>query len=210
MLKKYHDTFYEGNFYHIFNRGINNETIFKTDRNYHFFFQRWHKYVATFLDVYAYCLMPDHFHFFVKVKENALVTYSFTKPQRFGKAIHEENINTILEYQFMLLFRSYAHAFNKENNRTGSLFQKSFKRIRVDNNRYFLAVIQYIHNNPIHHHYTNSFEKWQYSSYNAILSTQPTQIKRAEILEWFGSKDEFIEFHLENIKYEKIKQYVIE
>ena len=120
MTKKYHDTFYEGHFYHIYNRGINKETVFKTARNYYFFLQRWHKYIAGYLDVYAYCLIPDHFHFFVKVKESASSSFSFAKPLRFGKANVEAkvDINTILEHQFMLYFRSYAHAFNKEHNRT--------------------------------------------------------------------------------------------
>ncbi|MDZ7402227.1 MAG: hypothetical protein ONB37_18880 [candidate division KSB1 bacterium] len=120
----------------------------------------------------------------------------------------ELDINTMLENQFQLFFRSYALAFNKENNRTGSLFQKRFKRIRVDDPRYFTAVIHYIHNNPIHHHYVDAYEKWKFSSYNAILSDQPTQVMRDEVLKWFGSREDFIKFHRENVKYEKIKPYV--
>ncbi|NOY57552.1 MAG: hypothetical protein GXO75_01280 [Calditrichaeota bacterium] len=88
------------------------------------------------------------------------------------------------------------------------MFQKSFKRIRVDTEKYFTAVIHYIHNNPIHHHYRDSYEKWPFSSYNAFLSNSPTKVRREDVLDWFGSKSAFIEFHAENITYDKISQFL--
>jgi REP element-mobilizing transposase RayT len=239
MTPKYHDTFYHGDFYHIFNRGNNQEVIFKSERNYSFFLERWQKYLAEFLDVYSYCLIPTHFHFFSRVKEQERIAERITKlekfidtfpnPERIRKRYEGEkngdtipnpqrirnrydaeqpDINEILENQFKLFFRSYALAFNKENERSGSLFQKRFKRIRVDNPKYFTAVIHYIHNNPIHHHHVDAYEKWKFSSYHAILSDQPTQVMRDEVLQWFGSKKKFIEFHLENVKFKEIKPYV--
>lgn len=221
MTAKYHDTFYHGDFYHIFNRGNNQEAIFKSELNYSFFLERWQKYLAGFLDVYSYCLIPNHFHFFSRVKEQERLPKleKFRKPElgetipnpqriRNRYDVEPPDINEILENQFQLFFRSYALAFNKENSRTGSLFQKRFKRIRVDNPKYFTAVIHYIHNNPIHHHLVDAYEKWKFSSYNAMLCDQPTHVMRDEVLQWFGSKKDFTEFHLENVKYEKIKPYV--
>jgi putative transposase len=196
---KYHNTFHEGDFYHIYNRGINNEILFKTKRNYLFFIERWIKYIGELLEVCSYCLLPTHFHFFVRVSD------SFAKLQKFRKAT---DINKLLEHQFMLLFRSYALAFNKENSRTGSLFQKGFKRIRIDNEQYFVAIIHYIHNNPIHHHYVDDYKDWHFSSYKAFISDIPTKINRENILKWFGSKETFIQFHKENIKYEKIDKFL--
>jgi len=109
----------------------------------------------------------------------------------------------------MLLFRSYALAFNKENNRSGSLFHKGFKRIRIDDEKYFTAIVHYIHNNPIHHHYVDEYEKWHFSSYNAVISDSPSNVNREQILELFGSKNNFIQFHLENIKYDKIDIFIL-
>jgi hypothetical protein len=57
--------------YHVYNRGINKERIFKEEENYHFFLKRYQHYVSLFVDTYAYCLMPTHFHFVVRIKENA-------------------------------------------------------------------------------------------------------------------------------------------
>jgi putative transposase len=59
----------EGKFYHIFNRGINGENLFYTDRNYRFFLKRYFENLADFVDTYAYCLLPNHFHLLVRIKE---------------------------------------------------------------------------------------------------------------------------------------------
>ncbi|MDB5227104.1 MAG: hypothetical protein JWN78_1297 [Bacteroidota bacterium] len=61
--------FYPGEFYHLFNRGNNREIIFYTDENYHYFLRQFDKYLTGFIDIYAYCLLPNHFHFLIKIKE---------------------------------------------------------------------------------------------------------------------------------------------
>ncbi len=55
--------------HHVFNRGNNRETIFKEPRNYDFFLEEFQKYLIDKVEVHAYCLMPNHFHFLLKVKE---------------------------------------------------------------------------------------------------------------------------------------------
>jgi putative transposase len=57
-------------FYHIYNRGINGCTIFENLDNYLFFLKQFSKYVIPLCDIYAYCLMPNHFHFVLKIKSN--------------------------------------------------------------------------------------------------------------------------------------------
>lgn len=187
MSQKYHDPFEEDCYYHIYNRSVNNETIFLSERNYTYFLDQWKKYLSRELDVLSYCLLPNHYHFFVKVKENAS--------------------NETLEDLFKRFLSSYSLAFNKENRRKGALFQKRFKRIKVENDDYITSIIHYIHNNPIHHGLTRAYEEWKYSSYNSIVSDKPTLIMKKEVLEWFGSKENFIEFHKQNVVFEKIKEW---
>jgi REP element-mobilizing transposase RayT len=57
-------------FYHIYNRGINGCKIFDIENDYHFFLQKFCKYLKDLVDVYAYCLMPNHFHFLIKIKSD--------------------------------------------------------------------------------------------------------------------------------------------
>ncbi len=58
-----------GGYYHIFNRGNNRETIFREQRNYYYFLKLYEKYIPLVADTFAYCLLPNHFHFLVRIKD---------------------------------------------------------------------------------------------------------------------------------------------
>ena len=176
---------YPGNYYHIYNRGINKQLIFFEEENYYYFLRLFKKYVSEFVDVFAYCLMPNHFHFFIRVKEIPF----FTKP--------EEGLS-IVEKSFRDFFISYSKSINKKYQRTGALFQYRFKRKVVNDLSYYTWLIFYIHHNPIKSNVCNSFEGWKYSSYNAIVNKQETNILRTEIIKWFGDLQSFQDFHTQN------------
>jgi len=62
----------QGYFYHIYNRGNNSEVLFKEKDNYIYFLQLLRKYISPIADVYCYCLLNNHFHLLIRVKENQL------------------------------------------------------------------------------------------------------------------------------------------
>ncbi len=73
-------------YYHIYNRGINSGQIFNSEENYSFFLSKFDKYLSSVCDVLAYCLMPNHFHFLIKVKSQAdLDTFDKVLPETFVK-----------------------------------------------------------------------------------------------------------------------------
>jgi len=135
-------------FYHIYNRGNNGENLFIEERNYYYFFKLYTHYIYPIADTYAYCLMPNHFHLLVRIK-----------PQLEQNTYHQA---------FSNLFSTYTKAINKKYQRTGSLFEKPFKRIHVDSDHYFIALIRYIHQNPQKHGFTNNFRTYPFSSYQTI------------------------------------------
>ena len=53
----------EGNYFHIYNRGVNGENIFKEEKNYYFFLAQYKKYCAPVFETLAYALLKNHFHF---------------------------------------------------------------------------------------------------------------------------------------------------
>ncbi|HSM57092.1 MAG TPA: hypothetical protein VK879_13145 [Candidatus Sulfomarinibacteraceae bacterium] len=59
-----------GTYYHIYNRGINDEIIFKEERNYPFFLKKMAHYILPVAEVYAYCLLPNHFHLLVRTHDD--------------------------------------------------------------------------------------------------------------------------------------------
>lgn len=180
-----------GRFYHIYNRAVGSELLFKTENDYFYFLNKFDRYLIELAEVYTYCLLPNHFHFLLRIKEE----YEIVETQKFGG---NEFLADKINQAFSNFFNSYTKSFNKIHKRKGKLFMLPYKRILVDEDDYFLILINYIHRNPIHHGLTNNFSNWKYSSYNACISDKPTKIKRKEIISSFGGTDKFIKFHHEN------------
>jgi putative transposase len=60
-------------YYHIFNRAVGNEKIFIIEENYRYFLQLFEKYIVPLADTLCYCLLPNHFHFFICTKEQEVI-----------------------------------------------------------------------------------------------------------------------------------------
>lgn len=61
-------TLQRGNYYHIYNRGINSVTLFDTKENYEYFLNLYSSHIDPIAETFAWCLMKNHFHFFGKNK----------------------------------------------------------------------------------------------------------------------------------------------
>lgn len=108
---------------------------------------------------------------------------------------------------FSNLFNSYTKAYNKMYSRMGSLFIPNFKRKPISSEDYLTRIIIYIHLNPIHHGFVKSPEDWSLSSYNTLLSNDKTWLKRDEVIQWFGNKDQFIKLHHQPIDPNAFKKF---
>lgn len=190
-------------FYHIYNKAVGSELLFKTEKDYYYFLNKFDRYLSAFAEIYTYCLLPNHFHFLIRIKEDSAIKENLNYR---GKELSFEKINQA----FSNFFNSYAKSFNKIHKRKGKLFMLPFKRILVDKEDYLLILINYIHRNPIHHGLKDNFSDWKYSSYNACISDNPTKIKRAEIISFFGTKEDFIQFHQDNKEKPGSKKYYLE
>lgn len=138
-------------FYHIYNHANGDENLFRSDENYHFFLRQWAKYIEPVAESYAYCLMPNHFHFLIRTK---YLVSPFQPP--FGKF---ETFQKLISKQFSNLFSSYTQAFNKMYGRRGSLFIPNFKHKEIDSDAYLTAIISSIHRNPIHHGFCETLDE---------------------------------------------------
>ncbi len=92
------------------------------------------------------------------------------------------------------LLNAYTKAYNKVYQRKGSLFTRAFKRKEITTDSYFTSIIHYIHHNPAHHGFVEKIESWPWSSYHALLSQSLSPIQQ-EVIDWFGNRKQFIEFH---------------
>ncbi|MCR5119326.1 MAG: transposase [Lachnospiraceae bacterium] len=128
--------------YHVMLRGINHQQIFEEEDDYQVFLRilRKCKRVSGF-KLLAYCLMGNHIH--LLIKEN------------------EERLELILKRIGVRFVRWY----NQKYQRSGHLFQDRFKSEVVDDERYLITVIAYIHQNPVKAGICMNPEEYRYSSY---------------------------------------------
>jgi putative transposase len=172
-----------GEYYHVYNRGINRGRIFFEERNYDYFLQLYVQHVAPIAETYAYCLLPNHFHLLVRIRDLS----GFPNLTGLGRKAPSQH--------FSNFFNAYAKAFNRTYNRTGSLFERPFGRLRVTSDAYFVQLVVYIHHNPQKHGLVDDFRDWARSSYHALLSERPTRLEREAVLEWFGGLAAFERTH---------------
>jgi putative transposase len=198
-----------GVFYHIYNRGNNGEDLFREERNYSYLLKLYEKYVTPIADTYAYCLLKNHFHFLVRIKTEGEIASYNNKSGIFDEPSSRTKLNNPSK-NFSNLFNAYTKAINNGYSRTGSLFKRPFQRIPVMQNPYLLELIFYIHFNPQRHGLINDFRKWQWSSYGAILKNSKTRLQRDEVIEIFGSKNAFEEYHTGIIDMRKLSEVIDE
>ncbi len=198
--------FSKGEYYHIYNRGVEKREIFTSESDYNRFV--YLLYYAnlfepvnmrsminqgfpsvnrgeTLVDIGGWCLMPNHFHLLVKEKSNGGLSKFLSKLQT-----------------------GYSMYFNKKNERTGALFQGSFKAEHLNTDEYLKYIYSYIHLNPIKliqsdwkEKGINDIEKakefllnYKYSSYLDYLNYNREEnkiIKKESFPEYFESADVF-------------------
>ena len=191
-----------GEVYHIYNKSVGNELLFKSAIDYEHFLSKMKRFILPIADIYTYCLIPNHFHFMLKIKEADKIP----KLQR----ISEDVYSKYLLHVFGSFFNSYSKSYNKMHNRIGRLFFQPFKRIMVEDEDYFILLVNYIHRNPIHHGLVKQLSDWKYSSYNSIISNKSTQLDWEEVISFFGSVKDFIVFHEENKQQPGIEKFYLE
>ena len=144
--------FLHGHYYHVYNQGNNKCKIFYSKANYYFFIAKIKHHILPYADVLAYCLMPNHFHLMIHVKEDVDVF--------------------MLNHNLGVMLRSYTRAINIQQGRSGSLFRQGTKSkvlffwdsLDCTEENCILTCFEYIHNNPVKAGFVFKPEDWHYSS----------------------------------------------
>lgn len=141
--------------YHCYNQGNNSAQIFTSEKEYLHFLKLCHRFVKPNANISAWCLMPNHFHFLLHT------TIASVEVMRLG-SLHTQ----ALPNAFRLLLSTYAQHFNDWHGRTGSLFRQKtkFKSVESGDRFYDLALIDYIHQNPVRAGLATIDTGWPYSS----------------------------------------------
>lgn len=137
------------------------------------------------MSILAYCLLPNHFHLVVKIKEQSPSTNSEASNDSGKQAVR----------QLMRLFITYAMSINNKENRVGNLFAPKYKRLQITSDEYLKYLIFYTHYNPEKHDLINSYALYTFSSFKALSSNKTTKVDRQLVYEIFDGRDNFMDYH---------------
>lgn len=188
--------FAQGSIYHIYNRGDNKEVVFRDEQDYRAFLYR----LGLALDIpkeslnnfeltrapksririaespsglfklYAFCLMPNHFHLLIEQCGDVSIS------------------NLMLK-----VCTSFSRYINIKYSRVGHVFQDQFKSVRIESNSQLMLFCSYIHMNPVKDGIASFPEKYKWSSYNSIIRTiEDPVIDKEFLISIFGNKEKFI------------------
>jgi len=162
-------------YYHVMLRGINREYIFKDEEQKEYYLELLkEQQESEQIAIVAWCLMDNHVHIVIKAELEAM-----------SKAIKVIGIK-------------YVAYYNKLNRRIGSVFADRYKSENIENEKYLLAVLRYVHKNPVKAKLVSDIEAYKWSSYNEFLA-ESHYIDLAQknfVLNYFSNnKDSFVNFH---------------
>ncbi len=222
MVKQRREILANGEVYHAYNSSVSNEDILigkrELDRalgliDYYRYPQKLkysefirlpiqlrEKYYREFnkakplVEIYAYALMPDHYHLLLK-------------------QLRDEGIKLFLS----TLQNSLAKYFNKKHDRSGALFQSPFKAKRIINDEILLHVSRYIHLNPVTSYVINYqqliISPW--TSYLHYLGKRDSDLINTDlIINISGSSKRYENFVMNQVDYQrklkKIRKFLLE
>jgi len=185
--------------YHIYSHALEGQSLFKYQRDYHRFLRLYVKYIVPVAETYAFCLLPNHFHFFI---------YTFP-PHR--QSLSSEATRPVEPSRaFSNLFNAYTRYYNLRYRRRGSLFVRPFGRKEVNSASYYRKLIIYIHKNAEHHGLVDDFRDWPYTSYHLFFTDKPSQLERESTLSWFSTLGDFNSSHVNWADYHDISSLIFD
>lgn len=138
-------------FYHVISRGNQKQKVFLHDLDYRCYLKMVRKYKKKFaVDVYGFCLMPNHVHFVLRFTESRYLS------------LFMQGLN-----------QSYTIYFNAKYKKCGHLWQGRFKSMIISNEGYLLDCVEYVEFNPVRAELVKSASEYPWSSYRyRILDTK--------------------------------------
>ena len=134
----------DGAFYHILNRGNAKRKVFHDIQDYTFFLSSVIRAKEKHpVDVFAYCLMPNHFHFVISADISKNIS----------------NWTQVFMTRFILKYRGKYKSI-------GHIWQGRYKDFLIQNEDHLMVVIRYVERNPVQAGIVNSALDWKWSSHS--------------------------------------------
>ncbi len=217
-----------GEYYHIYNRGVDKRDVFLDNKDYLRFLTSVREFnqkeaIGSLYEKYLRDKKANHKNGgstsimeveppFLSQKLVEIICYCFN-PNHYHfilRQLQEKGVEMFMHR----LGTSYTMYFNKKNNRSGSLFQGRYKSIHIDSNEYLLHLSVYVNSNHTIHNYKE--KEWSYSSYLDYTGKRYGKLcAKGAILGQFDNNPlEYEKFMQNNINYfrekKELEKYVLE
>ncbi len=168
-------TDFDGAVHHVMNRGAAHQDIFDDDFDRKMFLTLWAQAAAKFdIEIVAFCLMGNHFHFLVISRKGHL------------------------SQALKLVSQTYTQRFNARHGRDGPLFRGRFHSVLVDSDNYFERVGRYIERNPLTAGIVtlDQLENYRWSSFQFYAGRQrrPSWLSMKPMVERYGTASRYVRF----------------
>ena len=182
-------------YFHLYARANSKkDKLFYERENYLYFLRQYKKYLSPVFITICYCLLPNHYHFLIKVRNREKI-FDYQKKKSYEQKGNELKINDFLIRQIKNFHISYAKAINKKYARRGSLFQEIPKVKPILEINYLLSLARYIHRNPLKHKVATELEQWEFSSFPDYADLRKGTIPNKKfLLANYESLEDFLDF----------------
>ena len=175
-----------GYIYHVLNRGNGKQTVFHKEKDYNVFLELMKKAKEKFpLKIFAYCLMPSHYHFSLMPLQT----------DQLSKWIH-------------WLTTVHAGRYHFHYQTSGHIWQGRFKNILVQDDYHFSTVLKYIERNPVRAGLVKSAWNWPWSSFRESLGEKQYDLLDARPIKLQTGWEEFVNSPIETKELENLRKCI--
>lgn len=177
----------DGLIYHVLNRGNGKEKIFHKEEDFWAFIELIKEAKKRYqLDIFAYCLMPNHFHLVVRPWQA-----------------------NYLSKWMQWLMTSHVRRYHRHYKTTGHIWQGRFKSFIIQKDEHLLTVLRYVERNPVRARLVFSARDWHWSSHRERISKELEKVIDNIPISLPYEWNKYVDEPLTEIELEKLRQSVI-
>jgi len=176
------ESFIAGAYYHLFNHSAKCQLLFRNATDYEY----CNKLIIQHLPpesfcIQAYCLMPNHYHYLI-----------------------QQLTDISIPSAFFHIWNKYSKHYNNTYSESGSVFKHKLQHIMVDSNPYLMALVAYIHMNPVKAGIVSAPGAWAWSDYKCWAGEKTSELFNPTLRDaWFCTSENYRSM-IKEISYKKL------
>jgi putative transposase len=171
---------------HVINRGNGGQVVFHKDKDYEAFVGIMEEAKVHYsVRIFAYCLMPNHFHMVLMPEE-------------------AEHLSKMMQW----LMTSHVRRYHRHYGTSGHIWQGRYKSFLIQTDSHLLTVLRYVESNPLRAGLVTSARDWRWSSYLESTNNKPRLLIDEIPIELPKNWDKYVDGPITGNELDKLRQSV--